>query len=231
MKRFVVLSVCLLLLGAATANADLLGTTTAGTIGVSYTWDSKNAAYDLVNIYAKTFGGEAAGSNLLLVEGPWTATGGQFLVHAGPATNATYQAYTASTNLSLGAYSGVNFSTVNGSAVWARQSGTVGTVTNLIQGGWYTASGSGEEISPTNTADNDFAGYPENMIAQLKVTKGTTMITFGGGQNDKFGYSYNQGTTQVTAFAVQNIVPEPSTIALLGCGLFGLLAYAWRKRK
>lgn len=25
--------------------------------------------------------------------------------------------------------------------------------------------------------------------------------------------------------------PEPSTLALLGCGLFGLLAYAWRKRK
>lgn len=27
------------------------------------------------------------------------------------------------------------------------------------------------------------------------------------------------------------VVPEPSTFALLACGLFGLLAYAWRKRK
>jgi hypothetical protein len=26
-------------------------------------------------------------------------------------------------------------------------------------------------------------------------------------------------------------VPEPTSLALLGCGLFGLLAYAWRKRK
>jgi hypothetical protein len=27
------------------------------------------------------------------------------------------------------------------------------------------------------------------------------------------------------------VTPEPGTFALLGCGLFGLLAYAWRKRK
>ncbi len=30
---------------------------------------------------------------------------------------------------------------------------------------------------------------------------------------------------------VNGAVPEPSTLALLACGLIGLLAYAWRKRK
>lgn len=29
----------------------------------------------------------------------------------------------------------------------------------------------------------------------------------------------------------KNIVPEPGTLALFACGLLGLLAYAWRKRK
>jgi hypothetical protein len=31
--------------------------------------------------------------------------------------------------------------------------------------------------------------------------------------------------------SVVKVIPEPSTLALLGCSLFGLLAYAWRKRK
>ncbi|NLF07317.1 MAG: PEP-CTERM sorting domain-containing protein [Pirellulaceae bacterium] len=30
---------------------------------------------------------------------------------------------------------------------------------------------------------------------------------------------------------VAGVVPEPSTLALLACGLFGLLAYAWKKRR
>jgi len=45
------------------------------------------------------------------------------------------------------------------------------------------------------------------------------------GSGDHIGYNGIGDSVNVSR------VPEPSTLALLGCGLFGLLAYAWRKRK
>jgi hypothetical protein len=38
-------------------------------------------------------------------------------------------------------------------------------------------------------------------------------------------------STYTTEGATYGVVPEPSTLALLAGGLFGLLAYAWRRRK
>ena len=46
----------------------------------------------------------------------------------------------------------------------------------------------------------------------------------GGGIN---GYANRTGIDSVTVTAT----PEPSVMALLVTGLFGLLAYAWRKRR
>ncbi len=47
----------------------------------------------------------------------------------------------------------------------------------------------------------------------------TQVVTFTG------GYTY------AASFALVPAVPEPSTLALLGMGLAGLICYAWRKRK
>lgn len=45
------------------------------------------------------------------------------------------------------------------------------------------------------------------------------------------GMTYPVGSAILAGFGGVSPVPEPGTIALLASGLFGLLAYAWRKRK
>ncbi|NLF08213.1 MAG: PEP-CTERM sorting domain-containing protein [Pirellulaceae bacterium] len=56
---------------------------------------------------------------------------------------------------------------------------------------------------------------------------------YGGADNEP--WNEYQLVSLTTGWRADNIlltqVPEPSTLALLGCGLIGLLAYAWRKVK
>ena len=71
------------------------------------------------------------------------------------------------------------------------------------------------------------------LLAKFFVTPSTdlTFVAATGGI-DGFGFSTPGGshTADPCSFTTA-AVPEPWTIALLACGLFGLLAYAWRKRK
>lgn len=43
--------------------------------------------------------------------------------------------------------------------------------------------------------------------------------------------SYSVVFSDTGSAGVQQVIPEPSTLVLLAAGLFGLLAYAWRKRR
>jgi len=42
---------------------------------------------------------------------------------------------------------------------------------------------------------------------------------------------WNKGMDNVSVTLTSGEVPEPSTLVLLAAGLFGLLAYAWKKRR
>ncbi len=77
-----------------------------------------------------------------------------------------------------------------------------------LTGTWYESPGNSLNIG--------------NTFGTIYVSKGATSgVIFNGQMGDNTYFGNCSFTT----------VPEPLTIVLLGCGLFGLLAYAWRKRK
>jgi hypothetical protein len=236
MKRFVVLSICLLLLGAMTANAAIVnvtGVTTLGDVQVNGTWDTTTG---VVDIYLAGLTGTKAGLKVLNNEGAWTTTGGTFGVRPMVATSPLFQ--NATTFNSYGTYSVENFSTaVSAYANWGRNGSTTGQ-SSLLNGSWSQGGAVPYDLVPNATAyqngpfggTTNGAGLNSSLIAEFLTTSGTTQIDWGTytPATNKFGFS--DGSTEVVAFHLSP-VPEPTTLALLGCGLFGLLAYAWRKRK
>lgn len=211
---------------ASPAAAEMLGTTTSGNIVVSYEWDQSGTTYDVVDIYLHLLNGAANGSQVVLFEGAWRATDGSFVVYPGESSTVNFKKHASEYYGYSEDESWVNFD-YNSVAVWARDGGTT-EYSALLQGGWINGT---EPLAnwAVGRGDTDGDEIAENQMAHLVVTKGTTEITFGGGPSDKIGYTYGSGTTEVTCFSVS--IPEPSTLALLACGLLGLLAYAWRKRK
>ena len=91
----------------------------------------------------------------------------------------------------------------------------------------YLADASDVYVEEAGLLDLDFIGEDVISSVYLGVAHYTAAGTYGstdsGAQyaND----SYFSGTGML------RIVPEPGTFALLATGLFGLIAYAWRKRR
>jgi PEP-CTERM motif len=235
MKRFAMLSVCVLLAIAGTAKADIVGVTTLGNVKVSATIDTSNPSFDVWDIFVTDITGDSV-STLGSMQGVWTATGGTFRVRNAAATTATFKNATAIATSDLG-YSEVNLSAAFAAAVWARDGGTT-FASSFIQGTWTDNQDPTNNMGPPanvmaivggdGSLDPDANGFNNNLLAIMRVSKGTTKISFDGLADGGFGYSPS-GDTMGSAFSVT--LPEPSTLALLGVGAISLLGYGWRRRK
>ena len=88
--------------------------------------------------------------------------------------------------------------------------------------GNYSANGKSVTIGPNNSASTFGAGTNYGILQNVVVGSDhlltLSVVATGGGETDFNGFQLQS-------------VPEPSSFVLLGVGLLGLLAYAWRKRK
>ena len=117
---------------------------------------------------------------------------------------------------------------------WVGITSSIGGMSGDFKVYWANDAGNGNPDSSTPPATN----YVASGSAANKIGTGSYGRYWGGdffngyswktetpvGSNEKLDLSFSlTGTTAA--------VPEPSSIVLVGMGLVGLLAYAWRKRK
>lgn len=84
----------------------------------------------------------------------------------------------------------------------------------------------------TPTLDSTWRRYSVDFVATAADVGHAYEVTFLSGYGIEMGYA---GATGGSRFGVDSVsltaVPEPSAVTLLGAAVFGLLAYAWRKRR
>ena len=114
--------------------------------------------------------------------------------------------------------------TIAGDLTWA------GTLETLYDGG------DAQPVSLVAVAGNvDATGatFDFTQTGAALTLPSYTFLTYGGTFTGSPAVTNLPGGYHVEYLSGSVIlaVPEPSTLALLACGLFGLIAYAWRKRK
>ena len=137
----------------------------------------------------------------------------------------------SSTADQLGWYIGNNWKGGSG-AGWLYQGLDFGGESKTLRVGChFTAEGGGVyEMQPYYINVTDAPSTAVNVGSPFT----TVSIADIGGVWTKLRIGLNgtgDATGMIDDIRVTQVVPEPSTLALLAAGLIGLLAYAWRKRK
>ena len=247
MRVSLILGVCIVLCGAVVAQASPLPCTGTGDIqkgDFTYTRTPVTiygTSLDELQIYFTTAPTAAAGDNLQILEGTWTALTGGIWSDPLP-LNPSFQADTNNSITNVGkshenyateyGLSYVNFDTSNGSAYWAlgtqlaTNSGAGTGSYAYLEGSWYASTPSTGSLPAGSLAAMVFVTPGAN--ATFTGSWGAP-VSGGGSGLTPGGFGFSNSVTCVGTFSTT--VPEPSTLFLAAGGLVGLLCYAWRKRR
>jgi hypothetical protein len=226
MKRLL-LCVCMFLAGATSLQDEVI-TSYTGPVSFSTTVDSTSSStYDIVTIVISGIATSLTGTDYSstssgkvdLISGEWSVTGTS-------ATGFLLDSSSTDDTVSGAAYSYMNFAN-NTATLWDGKTSS------------FTAAASGDSSVYSAFADSWYASKTTKYLAvnatlaSLYVTKGWTSISFSDASTSNGSYiTVNTlGYATETITITQTAVPEPGAFSLLVAGLFGLVAYARRKRK
>lgn len=206
---------------AAAAQAGTVTTTYTGGVGITTTVDTTNTTYDILTLTIASISNSTSSTDKVTqITGQWTVTGSTGFYITGPDDGV---ANTLTGAGKLGTW--INFNVDTSTML---DGSTPAFVTSTATANVYSAFGD----SWLTSATSKYLAVGKT-LAVLYVTKNWTEIDFTNYNTDNPSKIYTVGlaSSNPETITITQIVPEPSTLALLGCGLMGLLAYAWRKRK
>ena len=212
-----------------------------------------NGGVTIANPAPQTYSGAISGNGNLTKTGNGTLALPGSNTYSGPtAVNQgalvvdgwlTSSAVTVNSGGTLGGTGTLGGVTVNAGGHLAPGDFNVGTLLlagNMdFEGGELDIVATGSSLNSLSIAGNLILSDDPTLNVSGSLVPGTYIIaSYDGTLNGQFatpldlpaGDTINYGTGSDSAITV-SVVPEPSTLALLGAGAYGLAAYAWRRRR